>query len=128
MRLSPRRLLFTGAGFILLSWSLAKIFIYARNASLKHSLGAAALAWVSYLLIHRSETGTFIDPRKEEKTLPEHDENWIRLIFSATLFASGMIYGATGVSSGNFPQAFTGAALLLIGYFIAHFEFSDHIV
>ncbi|QKQ98411.1 hypothetical protein GKQ38_02710 [Candidatus Nanohaloarchaea archaeon] len=92
------------------------------------SIMLSGLAWSSYLVIHRVEAGVFIDPRQDNKVLPEDERNWLYLALSAALFSVGMIYGAQGVSNQNFIQSTLGAATLLLGYFIAHFEFSDKIV
>jgi len=127
-RYDPKRILLTSTGFLILSASLAKVFIHAKNGLPLETTGAAAVGWIAYIAIHKSETGEFIDARLEEKKLPDHDKNWLHLALSAFLFALGMIYGANGVGAENTVQATAGAATVMTGYFIAHFEFSDHIV
>jgi hypothetical protein len=124
----PKRIVLTSTAFIVLSAGLAKLFLYAFQAQPVKSALTAGICWISYLAIHKSETGKLIDPRYEEKHLPEDERNWIHLGVSAALFAAGMIYGSAGVSSGYFLQAFLGASAVILGYFIAHLEFSDHIV
>lgn len=88
----------------------------------------SGLSWVSYLIIHYVETGVLIDSRENEKVLPDGDRNWLHLALSTVFFSVGMVLGAHGVTNERFLQSMIGASVLLLGYFVAHFEFSDNIV
>jgi hypothetical protein len=115
-------------GLVVLSYSLAKLFIYAQEELYLRTTAMAFLGWSSYLYIHYLETGQLIDRRKEEKKLPESESNWMVLGVSAVLFALGMAFGSLGVNAGETIPATVGAASVMTGYFVAHYEFSNIIV
>lgn len=123
-----RRVVKTVTGFLVLSFSLAALFITAKNGSVPKAVALAFTSWLGYILIHWSETGQIIDKPKKERKLPESERSWTALVVSAMLFALGMAFGSYGVFSEHLLIASTGAGTLLIGYFIAHLQFSDHVV
>lgn len=123
-----RRLIGVSAGLFVLSYALADLFISAKQGMYFRSVLMALLAWIGYIWIHYVETGRFIDPRKPEKQLPDSERNWFMLVAAAVLFSAGMSVGSVGVARSNLPLAASGAASLITGYFVAHYEFTDLIV
>lgn len=115
-------------GLIAISYSLADLFISARNALYARSVVMSLIAWFSYIGLHYLETGRFLDPGFDEKTLPSSERSWVMVSVAAVLFSSGMGVGAVGVSRQSTLLAASGAASLTVGYFIAHYEFTDLIV
>lgn len=128
MKESPKYLLGVLTGLATTSYALADLFLSASNGLYGRSVIMALVAWISYVSIHYVETGRFVDPRIEEKKLPESDRNWMMLLVAAFLFSAGMSAGSVGVARENIVLASSGAASLIIGYFLAHYEFTDVIV
>jgi uncharacterized membrane protein YedE/YeeE len=125
---SLRDILIIFAGYIVLSASLAKLFIVAQDAYLFKSSFYACTSWISYLAVHKTEAGVYIDSPVQEKVMPHEGRNWLYLLISGVLFTVGMVLGAKGVSNKVYPQALLGAVIIIAGYFLAHYEFSDKIV
>lgn len=123
-----KRIVIMSIGLIILSYALADIFISASQGLYPRSIFMALVAWLSYISVHYIETGRFIDPRKEEKQLPHSEKNWLMLILAAVFFCLGMSVGSVGVAKENLLLASLGAASLIMGYFIGHYEFTDLIV
>lgn len=118
----------TVSGFVVLSFSLAALFINAKKGLILESVVPSFTSWLGYLLIHWSETGQIIDRPKKERELPESEKSWTSLVVSAVLFSLGMAFGSYGVFTEHIFIASAGAGTLLVGYFIAHLQFSEHVV
>jgi len=115
-------------GFVAVSYSLASLFIYAKNGMLQESIFMSLTAWIGYLLIHYCETGVLVDSKPDEKHIPESDSNWIIFAIASSLFVLGMVIGSNGVRTENVLKAFAGASILIGGYFAAHYELTDCLV
>lgn len=113
---------------VTLSYSLAKVFMYAQQELYLRTIFMALVGWTSYIVIHYLETGQLIDRRMDEKVMPNDDRNWMVLGLSAVLFSLGMAAGSLGVNQAETALATVGAATVMTGYFIAHYEFSELIV
>ncbi|MFB6294337.1 MAG: hypothetical protein ABEI97_01110 [Candidatus Nanohaloarchaea archaeon] len=116
------------AGFTVLSKSTAYLFITALRGRPRLAVSAALVAWLSYLTIHYAETGSIVDPRPQEKRLPDSDSDWVVFGLSSFLFITGMVFASRGITRANVLEAGLGAGISFAGYFVAHHELSEHLV
>lgn len=113
---------------VVLSFSLAYLFISAQAGRIVPTMMSALAAWFSYLIIHYVDTGEVIDTLKTEKHLPESDSDWTVFGLSSFLFITGMAFGGRAVSNTNLLEATMGAGILITGYFIAHDVLAENLV
>lgn len=125
---SAKKYLGIVTGFLMVSYSLAQMFIYAKNGFTPGSVAMAFTGWTGYLMVHYAETGILVDPRADEKQMPRSDNNWLVFALASVLFVVGMSVGALGVKTSNVFQSFIGASIVIAGYFIAHYELTDCLV
>lgn len=131
-----KNLLGTISGYIILSGSLALLFIYAEKGLFIESMAALTGAWTGYLITHWSENGKLIDTvtEKEQSKVGElkialiEGSNMEALFIGLIFFIAGVGILALGLGKGITSIIFTGTFSAMAGYFTIHEGITGKIV
>lgn len=111
-------------GFTVIAVAMSFGVYFVKQTDVLRVFISATLGWGGYLFAHYSATGKFIHQKQRQHTLPSDWKKVVGGCYGILNIAAGMAIWAVSLNIENITAMILGSFLFLLGYLIAHYEFT----
>ncbi len=121
---------FTGVmtGFILIAVAISFGMHYVREEDVIRVFISVMIGWSGYLFSHYMATGKFIHQRQHQHLLPSDPKKILGGIYGILMIAAGIAIWAVSINQNDLIAMILGMYLSLLGYLIAHYDFTGDLL
>lgn len=115
-------------GMLVVAVATSFALFYVRQDETISVFAASTLAWFGYLFAHYAATGRFIDQRPEQHMFPSSRHKIIAGVVGVLVVTAGVTIWIVSLGRGDLVFSIVGACIFLLGYLIAHYEFTGELL
>lgn len=115
-------------GFALIAVAMSFGMYYVKQEDVIRVFISTTLGWAGYLFAHYSATGKFIHQGKHQHTLPSDWKKILGGTYGILQITAGIAIWVIALSQEDLLTMILGSFVALLGYLIAHQEFTGDVL